>query len=104
MLTKLVPNPTTNKMGSKTGLVLQFILLFFSIIQSESILYPLESETRELKSLDGIWKFQLSPSLSPEMGFDYKWFSNKTAWSNRDNSNGGKDTKIIGESRSKSSS
>ena len=81
-------------MGSKTGLLLQFVPLFSFYIQCESILYPLESETRELKSLDGIWKFQLSPSLSPEMGFDYKWFSNKSAWLNRDNSVGGKDTNI----------
>ena len=42
---------------------------------SEAILYPIESETRELKSLDGIWKFQLSPSLEPEIGFEGKWFS-----------------------------
>ena len=61
------------------------------------MLYPLESETRELKSLDGIWKFQLSPSMSPEMGFDYKWFSNKTAWLDKDNSNGGKSTKVLGK-------
>ena len=53
---------------------------------SEAILYPIESETRELKSLDGIWKFQLSPSLEPEIGFEGKWFSNKSVWLQSDKS------------------
>ena len=54
--------------------------LFLLIDYCEAILYPIESETRELKSLDGIWKFQLSPSLEPEIGFEGKWFSNKSVW------------------------
>lgn len=43
-------------------------------------LYPFESETRETKSLDGIWKFRLSPQLDPEKGFDEKWYSSQEAW------------------------
>ena len=65
--------------------------LFLLIDYSEAILYPIESETRELKSLDGIWKFQLSPSLEPEIGFEGKWFSNKSVWLQSDES---KDTFI----------
>ena len=33
-----------------------------------SLLYPQESLTREMKSLDGLWKFRLSPSLQPQTG------------------------------------
>ena len=60
--------------------------LFLLVDYSEAILYPIESETRELKSLDGIWKFQLSPSLEPEIGFEGKWFSNKSVWLQSDKS------------------
>ena len=63
---------------------------------SSCMLYPLESETRELKSLDGIWKFQLSPSLNPEIGFNSKWYANKSIWLHSDNSDGNKGTKVLG--------
>lgn len=36
-------------------------------------LYPRESETREVKSLDGIWNFRLSPQ-DPEFGFKNFWY------------------------------
>ena len=68
-------------MNTKIKLFLCTIFpLCLLIDYSEAILYPIESETRELKSLDGIWKFQLSPSLEPEIGFEGKWFSNKSVW------------------------
>ena len=40
------------------------------------MLYPQDSETRETKSLDGIWKFRLSPITDPDIGFNEKWFEN----------------------------
>lgn len=39
------------------------------------ILYPRESESREVVSLDGIWKFRTSPTEDQEKGFKNKWFS-----------------------------
>ena len=44
------------------------------------LLYPQESTSREIKSLDGLWKFRLSPSLRPQTGFDHQWFANESAW------------------------
>jgi len=39
------------------------------------ILYPRESESREVVSLDGIWKFRVSPAEAQDKGFAEKWFS-----------------------------
>lgn len=39
------------------------------------ILYPRESESREVISLDGIWKFCTSPNEDQEKGFRNKWFA-----------------------------
>lgn len=40
------------------------------------ILYPYESETREVKSLDGLWTFCTTPRDQPQdVGFSDKWFN-----------------------------
>lgn len=39
------------------------------------ILYPIETESREVKSLDGIWNFRLAPRLDPDLGFRQQWYS-----------------------------
>ena len=54
-------------------LVLLLIVSFSSIKFVDCFLYPKESETREIKSLDGIWKFKISPSHEPEKGFEQEW-------------------------------
>ena len=46
-------------------------LLFGS---SQSLLYPRESPTRDVRRLDGIWKFKLSPIDDPDRGFVDGWF------------------------------
>lgn len=54
------------------------VLLTFCIILHTTIcgiLYPQESESRELVPLDGIWKFCTSPAEDQEKGFRNKWFS-----------------------------
>lgn len=38
-------------------------------------LYPRDSPTREVKSLDGIWRFKLSESYDPEQGIEEEWFN-----------------------------
>lgn len=46
------------------------ILAFFSCYtSSEAFLYPRDSETREVKSLNGIWLFNFGSN-----GFDDKWY------------------------------
>jgi hypothetical protein len=54
------------------------ILLTLCIVLDTSlsgILYPRESESREVIPLDGIWKFRISPTEDQEKGFRNKWFS-----------------------------
>jgi hypothetical protein len=38
------------------------------------ILYPQESESRDVRSLDGIWNFRISPETDPLTGFRERWF------------------------------
>ena len=42
-------------------------------------LYPRESESREVKSLDDLWNFRLAPMHEPDVGFNEKWFSKPLA-------------------------
>jgi hypothetical protein len=44
-------------------------------VSSNGILYPRESESREVKSLDGIWHFRAVPEQNQDAGFVGKWFS-----------------------------
>jgi len=39
------------------------------------ILFPQDSETRERKSLDGIWNFRIVPRNDPELAFREEWYS-----------------------------
>lgn len=41
---------------------------------SEGLLYPRESETREVRSLDGMWSFAKSDTNKPSEGLRDKWF------------------------------
>ncbi|XP_045127960.1 beta-glucuronidase-like isoform X2 [Portunus trituberculatus] len=38
-------------------------------------LYPRESPSREVRSLDGLWNFRLAPLLDPDKGFREHWYS-----------------------------
>ena len=49
------------------------VTAFFSL--TSATLYPYDSPIRQTKSLDGLWKFRLSPPNNPEVGFDESWFS-----------------------------
>lgn len=37
-------------------------------------LYPRESESREIKELNGVWNFRADMSVNRSVGFDEKWF------------------------------
>lgn len=41
---------------------------------TEGLLYPRESETREVRSLDGIWSFAKSDTEKPSEGLKDKWY------------------------------
>lgn len=38
-------------------------------------LYPRESISREVRSLDGLWNFRLSPLHDPDKGFREEWYA-----------------------------
>lgn len=42
-------------------------------VSGDGILYPQDSETRQVKSLDGIWNFRLAPRNNPDQGFTDEW-------------------------------
>lgn len=43
-------------------------------IYKGGILYPKESETREVLSLDGLWNFALPENSRPFEGFEDHWY------------------------------
>lgn len=55
------------------------LLLCFSLLIPSCLclLYPRESETRQAKSLDGLWSFKLSPNEDQEIGFRLQWYNDK---------------------------
>lgn len=60
------------------ALVLACLAIFSGSVthfaKGKGILYPQESESRERKSLDGIWNFRVAPRNDPELGFKQEWF------------------------------
>ena len=56
---------------------LAVILLIFTTQNISGILYPRISESRDVRSLDGIWQFRACPSLEPNKGFDETWYSQR---------------------------
>uniref|UniRef100_A0A182RRY1 Beta-glucuronidase n=1 Tax=Anopheles funestus TaxID=62324 RepID=A0A182RRY1_ANOFN len=46
---------------------------------TEGLLYPIESETREMKKLDGMWNFVRSDSNNPSQGIREKWYMDDLA-------------------------
>uniref|UniRef100_A0A0K8VYX4 Beta-glucuronidase n=1 Tax=Bactrocera latifrons TaxID=174628 RepID=A0A0K8VYX4_BACLA len=45
------------------------------VIPTRGMLYPRESETREVRSLDGLWNFVTSDEANPTQGVRDKWFN-----------------------------
>uniref|UniRef100_A0A182PUA5 Beta-glucuronidase n=1 Tax=Anopheles epiroticus TaxID=199890 RepID=A0A182PUA5_9DIPT len=46
---------------------------------TEGLLYPIESETREMKKLDGMWNFVRSDTSNPSQGIREKWYMDDLA-------------------------
>nr|CAD7398746.1 unnamed protein product [Timema poppensis] len=53
------------------------LLLPSPIFAQGGILYPQESESRDVQSLDGIWNFRISSMGDPGQGFDEEWYSHE---------------------------
>ena len=53
-------------------LCIQLLLLHQPV---SAILFPRDSGSRESKSLDGLWRFKLSPKDDPDIGFRDSWYS-----------------------------
>lgn len=51
------------------------ILSTAQITPTRGLLYPVESETREVRSLDGVWSFLKSNPDYPSEGIDKRWFT-----------------------------
>lgn len=60
--------------GFLTHFVLGTMLISGDEKQTEGLLYPRESETREVRSLDGVWKFAKSDTQQPSQGLREKWY------------------------------
>uniref|UniRef100_A0A1A9V8N3 Glycosyl hydrolases family 2 sugar binding domain-containing protein n=1 Tax=Glossina austeni TaxID=7395 RepID=A0A1A9V8N3_GLOAU len=53
---------------------LALVLLNRDIVTTTGMLYPRESETREVRSLDGLWNFVKSDITNPTQGMRDKWY------------------------------
>lgn len=49
------------------------------VTQCSNLLYPHESETREVKSLNGIWRFLADDTGREGRGFKENWYRNPLA-------------------------
>ena len=64
------------ELGTRRHLQLVLCLeLLCSALLVQGVMRPQDSETRFVKSLDGIWQFRISPRFDPDRGFREKWYS-----------------------------
>lgn len=59
---------------SETAMFL-LLVTFVAPSLAANILYPVESESRELRTLHGLWNFKISPLSDQLIGFDEKWYA-----------------------------
>lgn len=60
--------------GYLVHFVLGLMLVNTVLPSTVGLLYPRESETREVRSLDGIWNFLKSDEGNPTQGVRDKWY------------------------------
>lgn len=58
---------------------LALIIVNKNVEPTRGMLYPRESETREVRSLDGIWNFARSDQTNPTEGVREGWYKNDLA-------------------------
>ncbi|CAC5363453.1 uidA [Mytilus coruscus] len=58
---------------------LPLLFIFFDAVRCDYFptLYPRESETREIKELNGLWNFRADMSVNRSQGFEEKWFMSR---------------------------
>lgn len=68
---------TMGVIGYMTNIVFSVMVLTSADQPKETrgLLYPFESETREVRTLDGKWNFLKSKSFDPMEGVKHKWFA-----------------------------
>ncbi|KAF4520121.1 hypothetical protein B566_EDAN010277 [Ephemera danica] len=54
---------------------LLLLLLSGCYVHGSGLLYPRPSETREVRTLDGVWQFRISPTNDPNIGFREQWYA-----------------------------
>ena len=50
------------------------VLLAVAVSIDAGILYPKDSESRQVMNLDGLWKFAVSDKDNQNQGFDEQWY------------------------------
>lgn len=65
------------KMGTRAEAALLFLALivFKTRLGASTLLYPRDSETREQKSLDGVWHFRVPHAADGNAAFHENWFA-----------------------------
>lgn len=66
--------PRGKRSARRVTLLIVLLYALVDLANGKGILFPIESETRERKSLDGIWNFRLAPRNDPDLGFREEWF------------------------------
>lgn len=62
--------------GYLTNIVFSVMVLTTAAAkQTEGLLYPFESETRDVRTLDGKWNFLKSSQSDPTEGIKQRWFA-----------------------------
>lgn len=57
------------------SVLLLLVLATFISHSLANVLYPVESESREVRTLHGLWNFKISPLSYQSVGFDQKWYT-----------------------------
>lgn len=74
----LVPFPSKmHLISAKLETVLLVVILtsvHYAVGQKKGILYPRDTESRQTKSLDGIWNFRAEPKGAKDLGLNEEWF------------------------------
>lgn len=51
--------------------------LCYADVHKEGILFPRESETRQVVLLDGIWNFVVANMSNSAVDFEYQWYEKR---------------------------
>lgn len=60
--------------GYLIHVTLALVILNKEVERTSGMMYPRESETREVRTLDGIWNFVKSEDTNPTQGVREKWY------------------------------